>query len=124
MAKKRDNSTGKQKIALRRLMLKQMTAEPVVMETHGGVGQVWASVYAHISQGVVFEKNEEKAAHLARQRPTWAVYEADCIKALSPAPAPTWRSTSWTSIRMASRGRYSMRSSAALARARRCCGWR
>jgi hypothetical protein len=32
--------------------------------------------------GVVIEKKPECAEFLARQRPTWAVYEADCVSAL------------------------------------------
>ena len=87
-ATKRDASTLGQKVALRRLMLSQAQAldpsfRPVVMETHGGIGQIWAQVYAGLPAGVVFENNEEKAAHLARQRPNWAVYEADCVTALA-----------------------------------------
>jgi hypothetical protein len=31
---------------------------------------------------VVFEENPDKATALAQQRSTWAVYEADCIRAL------------------------------------------
>jgi hypothetical protein len=79
----KDNSTKKEKLALRRLMLGAMKAPPVIMETHGGFGEVWASVYASVEAGIVFEKDESKAAVLARQRPGWAVYEADCIKSLA-----------------------------------------
>ena len=82
MAIQKDNSTFKQKVALRKLMLDQMGETPVIVETHGGMGQVWAAVYASVEQGVVFEKDEDKAGMLARQRPTWAVYEADCIQSL------------------------------------------
>jgi len=63
-------------------MLRQMTKPPVILETHGGLGRLWAACYAGVGAGVVFEKDEGKAAYLARQRPTWAVYEADCIGAL------------------------------------------
>lgn len=80
--KKRDNSTFREKAALRKVMLRQLGKQPVVMETHGGMGQVWAACYASLPEGVVFEKDEGRAAHLARQRPTWAVYEADCVEAL------------------------------------------
>jgi hypothetical protein len=55
---------------------------PVVMETHGGWGAVWRRCYAHLPDGVVFEKKPEKAETLARQRPTWAVYECDCVFAI------------------------------------------
>ncbi len=83
MASQKDNSTFKEKVALRRLMLKELGAEmPVVMETHGGFGHVWASVYASVRDGVVFERMEDRAAYLAHQRPTWAVYEGDCVQTI------------------------------------------
>jgi len=63
-------------------MLRQMSEPPVILETHGGIGRLWAACYAGVEAGVVFEKDEDMAAHLARQRPTWAVYEADCVGAL------------------------------------------
>lgn len=53
------------------------------METHGGYGGVWAKCYFNIAQGVVMEKDTAKADALAKQRPTWAVYECDCIHALA-----------------------------------------
>jgi len=52
------------------------------METHGGRGVIFARCYAHLLNGIVFEKAPDKAAILGRQRPTWAVYEADCISAI------------------------------------------
>ena len=67
-------------------MLKRMAAAgvaPVLMETHGGYGKLYAACYADIVKGVVFDKDAEKAERLAMQRPTWAVYEADCEAALS-----------------------------------------
>lgn len=63
-------------------MLREVS-NPVVMETHGGAGVLYRACYSHVSCGVVFEKNADKADILARQRPTWAVYEADCEKSLS-----------------------------------------
>ena len=39
--------------------------------------------YSHLDRGIVFEKNEAKAGLLGRQRPTWAVYEADSEYAIS-----------------------------------------
>ena len=78
---KRDNSTFRQKVALRRLTLKHVGA-PVVMETHGGLGKIWSACYRTVLDGVVFEKKPERAGFLARQRPTWAVYEADCVAAV------------------------------------------
>lgn len=52
------------------------------METHGGNGAIWARCYDELGPGVVMEKDPAKAAHLAKQRPTWAVYECDCEAAL------------------------------------------
>lgn len=78
----KDNSTYKQKVALRKKMLSFVDV-PVVMETHGGVGKLFDACYAHIEQGVVFEKSPDKSTILGKQRPTWAVYEADCVMALN-----------------------------------------
>ena len=77
-----DNSTLEQKVTLRYTALKQIT-NPVVLETHGGWGEIFAAAYGHIRQGVVLEKDPQKAEYLARQRPTWAVYEGDSAAALS-----------------------------------------
>jgi len=81
-----DNTTYRQKVALRRQAVDLLEAmgvpAPVVMETHGGEGRLFDKCYAHLDQGVVFEKDSLKAARLAKQRPTWAVYEADCVEAV------------------------------------------
>lgn len=39
-------------------------------------------MYSQIPQGVVFELDAAKAEVLAAQRPSWSVYEANCITAL------------------------------------------
>lgn len=52
------------------------------METHAGAGHLFMSCYQHITHGVAFEMDPDKTAILARQRPTWAVYECDCVPAL------------------------------------------
>ena len=80
--RKRDNSTFPQKVALRQEALRLLYASPVIMETHGGVGKLFDAVYAHVERGVVFEKDADKTAVLGKQRPSWAVYEADCVTAL------------------------------------------
>lgn len=77
----KDNSTFEQKSALRIKALREI-ANPVVMETHAGYGKLFARCYAHLKDGVCFEKKAEKAEALAKQRPTWAVYEADCVAAI------------------------------------------
>ena len=82
---KRDNSTYQKKVMLRRTMLELaegMDLAPVVMETHGGMGKIFSACYRTVSDGVVIEKKPERAAFLARQRPAWFVYEADCVEAL------------------------------------------
>lgn len=81
-ARKQDNSTFTQKVRLREEALRLLYAPPIIMETHGGAGALFNAVYAHINKGVVFEKDSEKVSILGKQRPTWAVYEADCIEAL------------------------------------------
>ena len=63
-------------------MLKEVET-PVVMETHGGYGKIFELCYADLLAGVVFEKDPQKAGYLAGQRPTWAVYEGDCLKGLA-----------------------------------------
>jgi hypothetical protein len=82
MDEKRDNSTFSQKAILRRMALARIE-NPVIMETHGGLGKLFAECYRGMGQGVVFEKKPERAAFLARQRPAWAVYEADCEMAIA-----------------------------------------
>ena len=77
----KDNGTLDKKVSLRHVALKRVPL-PVVMETHGGWGDIYASVYHQVEQGVVFESNSQKATFLASQRPQWAVYEADCISSL------------------------------------------
>lgn len=77
----KDNTTYAKKVALRRKAL-SLVSDPVVMETHGGEGKLFRACYTQVDQGVVFEKNPEKSAILGRQRPTWAVYEGDCVACL------------------------------------------
>lgn len=61
-----------------------MHEDPVVMETHGGGGGgVFPSCYREVESGVAFERDSAKAAVLAQQRPTWAIYEADCVASLA-----------------------------------------
>jgi len=58
---------------------------PIVLETHGGFGKLYAACYSYLPTGVVFETNSFKSSFLGKQRPTWAVYEADCIRAMAAA---------------------------------------
>jgi hypothetical protein len=79
--RQKDNSTFIHKRHLR-LALLRMIPNPVVMETHGGIGKLFASCYSTLPTGVVFERDPMKADFLAQQRPTWAVYRADVVKSL------------------------------------------
>lgn len=87
MAKQLDNSTYQYKLALRRralgILAERGVDAPVVLESHGGRGELWKAVYPHLTQGVVFETDPQKSATLGKQRPSWAVYESDCEQALA-----------------------------------------
>jgi hypothetical protein len=78
----RDNSTIDLKAQLRTRTLLEIK-NPVVMETHGGLGKIYQRCYRHVKQGVVFEMDPAKSGVLALQRPSWAVYEVNCIRALA-----------------------------------------
>lgn len=77
-----DNSTYTLKTSLRIKTLVHVP-QPIVLEAYGGWGKLFLSCYYGLQGGVVFEKNPAKADYLARQRPTWAVYEADCVQAIA-----------------------------------------
>lgn len=79
----KDNTTFRRKLRLRRLALRVLGQTPVVMETHGGYGRLWLECYRDVVDGVVFEVDGHKADTLAEQRPSWAVYQADCVTALA-----------------------------------------
>jgi hypothetical protein len=85
--RQKDNATFKQKRALRRKALALLAdlgiPQPIVLETHGGAGALWNACYATLPVGVVMEKDAQKSARLGKQRPTWAVYECDCVEALA-----------------------------------------
>lgn len=78
----KDNSTYRLKVLLRNNLLKPVD-NPVVIETHGGYGKIGDVCYSSVHDGVVFDKDERKTNTLAKKRPTWAVYEGDCVKALA-----------------------------------------
>ncbi len=81
MAEKKDNSTFRLKVSLRKKALDYLET-PVVMETHGGAGKLFGACYNGLKTGIVFEKNPQKAKLLGLQRPTWRVYETDCEMAI------------------------------------------
>ena len=86
MKRQQDNSTFQHKVELRRealaILADKGIERPIIMETHGGTGKLFDALYAHLDRGVVFEKDEAKSAILGKQRPTWAVYECDCVVAI------------------------------------------
>jgi hypothetical protein len=75
-----DNTTLPLKVSLRLAMLRE-SVSPLVLETHGGAGEVYKACYRELP-GIVIEKSPAKCELLSSQRPTWPVYEADCVKAL------------------------------------------
>jgi hypothetical protein len=79
---KRDNTTLQLKTALRRAVIARIN-DPAIMETHGGWGEIFNRCYANVRRGVVFEKDDQKAEWLCRPRPTWAVYESCCVRAIA-----------------------------------------
>lgn len=78
----KDNSTIRQKIALRKAALKFVSGQPVVLESHAGAGAIWKKCYGDVTRGVAMEKDGHKASILAMQRPTWSVYMCECVAAL------------------------------------------
>lgn len=83
---KRDNDSFPQKVSLRKTALDKMEKEgiePIILEAFGGFGDIYETLYHPYTAGVVLEKDPIKAHHLARQRPSWSVYQADCETALA-----------------------------------------
>ena len=79
----KDNKTLLEKTHLRKEMLAKLQTEPCVLETHGGTGELFLRCYADVREGAVFETDPVKAVTLLKQRPSWSVYESDCIWSLS-----------------------------------------
>lgn len=76
-----DNSTLNKKVALRKIVLAEVDS-PIILETHGGVGEIYKRCYGAIPHGMVCEQDRELLAILARQRPTWRVYGGDSSELL------------------------------------------
>lgn len=81
-SEQKDNSTFLAKLRIRRSALAQVQT-PIVMETNGGLGKLYTQLYRDHPTGIVMEKDTKKADVLARQRPEWRVYEADCVSAIA-----------------------------------------
>lgn len=54
---------------------KRLGAEPVILETRGGAGEIFRRVYADVGRGAVLDGDVGHCEALARDRPSWAVYE-------------------------------------------------
>ena len=79
----KDNSTISQKAALRVELRKLLPPALAILETHGGSGKLFKRVYDDVTVGLVLDSDAMKAELLARQRPTWRVYEAKAEKAIA-----------------------------------------
>lgn len=77
----RDNSTFMLKIRLRRKLILEVD-EPIILESHGGMGAIYQALYSRYEKGVVLDIKKEAVEHLAAQRPTWATYQGDSERAL------------------------------------------
>lgn len=82
---KKDNAGLDEKLRLRRAALEALgVRSPVIVEAYAGLGVIGSRLYVTRSAaGVAIEKDEAKACRLATDRPTWRVYEGDCIRALA-----------------------------------------
>lgn len=83
----KDNTTLQRKAALRHSLRKQFEQAPVVLETHGGYGEIFKRVYADVARGAVFETDLAKAEVLAHQRPSWSVYQCKAEEAIADGAA-------------------------------------
>ena len=81
ISESQDNKTFLEKSHLRKLIVEKVDT-PVILETHGGRGELFRRCYSHVEAGLVFETDPQKAEVLVTQRPNWAVYESDCVWAL------------------------------------------
>jgi len=77
-----DHTTFAQKVRLRNRVLSWSGTAVDVLETHGGFGRVYERTWYRATRGAVIEQEADKVEHLARQRPSWSVYEGDSLKAL------------------------------------------
>lgn len=80
--KQKDNTTYSDKVTIRKLAMHEVS-DPIVMECYGGFGHLYRACYSSARTGVVFESKSEKCAVLGLQRPHWAVYQAECVNALT-----------------------------------------
>lgn len=85
----KDNAGFVRKRQLRVNLIRTLKT-PIVLETHAGAGKLYRHCYLDVPFGVAIDKNSQKVATLAHQRPTWAVYEADSERAIREGLAGNW----------------------------------
>ena len=78
----KDNTTFASKKKDRLEAIRLLTEPPVILETNGGMGELYNHCYHGIKNGVVFEKDKKKAVFLAEQRPSWDVWNCDCVNGI------------------------------------------
>lgn len=75
---KRDHSTFKEKVALRRALLEELKKPPTILDAYGGRGLLYRACYdGLVSSGCVIDKDARKVELLARQRPDWVVVQGN-----------------------------------------------
>lgn len=80
--RKIDNTSFDQKASIRKAAL-ELIDNPIIMETHAGIGDIYRAIYYPYERGIAMEKDGFKCEILAHQRPSWAVYQADSPLALT-----------------------------------------
>jgi len=88
--KQRDEHALAEKIRYRRLALRWVSGEPVVLEAFGGWGKIHRACYRSIADGVIFEQDRERAYFLSEMRPEWAVYRGDSLYMLGAGIGKEW----------------------------------
>ena len=83
MWKQKDNTTFREKVNIRKKALSFVDDTPIIMEAYGGNGFLFRECYLGYETGIVFEKDLNKVSVLAKQRPTWRVYQCDAEWAIS-----------------------------------------
>lgn len=63
-------------------MRKRLPQKPVVLETHGGRGEIFTRVYYDLPEGLVMDTDLGCCETLTRQRPTWRVYQGKAERML------------------------------------------
>ena len=78
---KKDNTTLSQKVRLRKCAMAEIQ-DPVVLETHGGKGEVWKYCYSRLPRGHSIDTDGDKVDARARSAPHWCVYQGHSLHLL------------------------------------------